>query len=152
MDGRVPSLQLTAMLQWCHTQFTTIHRTWIIRAHKVLRKKWFHDHYSRANSTNGASIFRVITSSYSFYLRGEVDATQHRKEGCDVRKLNTRVVSYKGHKRIVDKESSSLLRKLAVKEGASVERNNVRMSYIYSRKDFVLCSSLPIATISIRVS
>ena len=42
--------------------------------------------------------------------------------------------------------------KLAVKEGASVERNIVRMSYVHSWKDFVLCSSLPIATISIRVS
>ena len=41
---------------------------------------------------------------------------------------------------------------LADKEGASVERNNVRMSYIHSWKDFVLCSSLPIAIMSIRVS
>ena len=38
-----------------------------------------------------------------------MDAIQHRKEGCGVRKLNTRVVRYGRHKRTVNRESSSLL-------------------------------------------
>ena len=58
----------------------------------------------------------------------EMDAIQHQKEGCGVRKLNTHVVLYKRATRKLWTGNRAHFYRLAVKEGASVERNNVRMS------------------------
>ena len=97
----------------------------------VLVKNWFNNDCSRADSTGGVSKFHIITSSYSFTSDG--DGCDSASEG-GMRRAQTQ------HSRRIIKEPQEncgqgielISPELAVKEGASVERNNVRRSYVHS--------------------
>ena len=117
----------------------------------VLVKKWFDNNCRRANSTGCVSKFPIITSSYAFtsdwrWMRFSIG---QRDAAC----ANSTLASYDmGATRELWTGNRAHFSQLAVKEGTPVERNNVRMSYVHSGQEFVLCSSLPVAAISIRTS